>query len=120
MADIIVSGAGTAGANGLYTYRGTFQSRNYYLPEGEPNGPPDDGRDGIRWESDHWTLTESGLVDTYYSFDDVATPDLAIWLVGDGSSPAPTVSISGGQNQPIWLRFGGVPGMCRDRIGRSW
>jgi hypothetical protein len=87
----IVSGAGTAAANGVYTYRGLNDGKPYYNKLGDPDEP----LNGIRWVSQvlAWFIADVGG-DLYLSTDDVAFPWLATFDVQDGDPPAPTVTHS--------------------------
>ena len=79
--DIIVSGAGTSGANGTWAYAGLHGGKPYYTK----------GEDVIVWLGSFWAI--NGY---YYSLDDVATPDLVTtWTVyTSGIAPVPTVTVA--------------------------
>jgi hypothetical protein len=84
--NMIASGAGKAGANGLYIL-------------GAPiNGKPAYYKDGwrIEWKTgfpDAWQFQEIGLGQPYASSENVATPDLVTtWNVIGLNNPAPTVT----------------------------
>jgi hypothetical protein len=85
-ADILVSGAGTAGANGTYVYDSDYGGKPKYVKDACV----------IRWYAGiAWQITNPTDNDVYYvAFQDVATPDLvATWSVAaQGDSPAPTVT----------------------------
>lgn len=88
----IVSGAGTAGANGTYTERGDANGRPYYNLEGQPDNP---FSSSIEWNgADMWTIRNSDGDAFYTSGDDVAFPWLVTtWGQGDfGVNPVPVVS----------------------------
>lgn len=79
--NIIVSGAGTESANGVYSIIGELNSRPLY-----ENG----GGIQILWTGGVWSIGLSGL---YSSTDNVATPDLVDEWGGDiGELPVPTVT----------------------------
>ena len=87
MANIIVSGAGSSEVNGTYAV----------VDEG--GGKPDYANNAnsdieIGWNSGAWFIVNSSTqVIYYYSFDDVATPDLCTtWEVYEGEPPVPTVT----------------------------
>jgi hypothetical protein len=91
MADLTVSGAGTGAVNGDYNQVGTT------------NGRPDYSNGGgitIFWDASlFWTIYSFSYL--YYSYDDVATPDLVTtWAVSAGSPPVPTVTAGGGAVAP--------------------
>jgi hypothetical protein len=89
-ASAIVSGAGTAAANGTYTQRGESGGRPYYNLEGQPD-----------------STTLSCIVAVFDTFEihggdgtilysaasgELAFPWLAEWVEVDGTSPAPIVT----------------------------
>ena len=78
---VTVSGAGTSEANGTYIYAGELYGKPYYAL----------GENMLFWygAGGYWVLASS-----YYSTDDVATPDLVTtWnVVNDGIAPVPTVT----------------------------
>lgn len=77
---MVVSGAGTSAANGTWTYAGELYGKPYYAL----------GENMLFWygAGGYWVLASS-----YYSTDDVATPDLVTtWTVSAGSLPLPTVT----------------------------
>lgn len=90
--DIIVSGAGTGQANGLYLQAGIENGKPFYEKTGNQDPL-------ILWvEQDNlfaWRIFDSiDNVDTwYFSAENVATPDLVTtWTVHIGNAPAPTVT----------------------------
>lgn len=91
MPSILVSGAGSSAVNGTYTERGTYSGKAYYNLVGQPDNVE---QYAISWVSDGWWLIHGPVLndELYISFDDVATPDLAIFDVNLGDSPAPTVT----------------------------
>jgi hypothetical protein len=88
--DIIVSGAGTGNANATYSPRGTENGRLYYNKIGQPDSTT---LNAIVWTG-NWSVTGPSFELFYYSFDDVATPDLVdTWDVdSEGIAPTPTVT----------------------------
>ena len=82
--NMIVSGAGTAAANGTELLDGTDIGRpKYTLSSGRV----------LSWSGAEWTIFGPGGVLLYLSENDVATPNLATtWQVIDGVAPAPTVT----------------------------
>lgn len=88
--DIIVSGAGTNLANGIYVY----EYMEYGKPKYDKIGAYGDGK--LCWESwdNRWVIRNYEYGYFYYSTDDVPTPDLCTtWQVGgSGSPPVPTVT----------------------------
>jgi hypothetical protein len=82
--NIIVSGAGTVEANGVYTVDGEQNGKTKYVK----------GSAILFWNS-AWFLDipdDIGVPD-YQTFENVATPDLAVtWSVVAGQAPAPTVT----------------------------
>lgn len=87
----IVSGAGTAAANGTYTDRGDANGRPYYNLEGQPDNP---AASSIYWNGEMWSIRDESESTFYTSFDDAAFPWLVTtWDEGDvGVNPAPTVT----------------------------
>ena len=84
-ANMLVSGAGTEIVNGLYAYLTMFFADPMF------------GKDGITlWRyDDRWVIRPvTGSGEYYYSYDDVASPDLVTtWIVGDlGAAPPPDVT----------------------------
>jgi hypothetical protein len=89
--NMIVSGAGSVEANGVYSPRGDGESgRTYYNLIGEPN---DELAKSITYEASAWFIYGSAN-SLYAAFDSgAATPDLAtIWQTQQGQPPAPTVT----------------------------
>jgi hypothetical protein len=91
MAGIIVAGAGTTDFNGTYTQNGFKNGKPYY----------EFGNCLIEWQSigtlsPYWSIrytTDQYDRPRYYSFDDVATPDLVTtWEQAHGDLPVPTVT----------------------------
>lgn len=87
---ITVSGAGTAGANGTYTYAGMSNSRPYYT-----NGSYTlEYRYDINYWDDYvWMIYSSSSTNyLYYKYSGSSTPVLSTWGYYNGISPAPTIS----------------------------
>ena len=88
MANMIVSGAGDTYMNGTYVETGTFGEKPQYYYNTTCH---------IYWSvaMARWYLED--IQDTgyyYYSTNNVATPDLATWVVNApyGTAPAPTIT----------------------------
>ena len=84
---ITVSGAGTSGANGIYTQLGTQAGRPYYIKNGYH----------IEWNNgqNHWHIsTTSPTSVLYVSTSDTAYPYQTTFVVdgGAGANPAPSVT----------------------------
>jgi hypothetical protein len=89
--NIVVSGAGSVDANGVYSPRGEFGGKPYYNLIEKPDNIDEWF---IRWE-DNWIIEGDPAGDgfLYTSTEDVATPDLVTaWGVTNGLAPAPTVT----------------------------
>lgn len=86
--DIIVSGAGSAAANGTYSYRGRHNGRAFYNEVGEVNSTVSKV---VAWSGSLWYISNEG--DWYLSNDDVLTPDLATtWEIDGGELPVSIVT----------------------------
>lgn len=84
--NIIVTGAGTPAANGIYYPAGTLNGRVLYNQDG-----PDPSY--IWWNLSTWALNSGFSSPAYYSNEDVATPDLcSTWTAVFGAAPVPTVT----------------------------
>jgi len=87
MANIIVSGAGSSEVNGTYVDTGELSGNR---PSYANNANSDIG---IGWDNAWFIINPSTQFIYYFSYDDVATPDLCTtWEVYDGESPVPTVT----------------------------
>lgn len=85
---VFVDSAGTAGANGIYTDRGTANGKKYYNLLGQPDNT---AANSIFWDGSAWFLTDFGDVGNLYtSTSNTTYPWQATWTVADGDSPAPT------------------------------
>jgi len=85
---VLVSGAGSAGFDGVYTERGELNGKPYYVLVGE-----DDGNDvfSIKWVNNEWRIQPTD--DFYISTEDTEFPwQVTEWTVVGGESPAPTVT----------------------------
>lgn len=102
---VVVSGAGTAAANGVYTYRGLHDQGSgpapYYNLVGEPDDPftvaiSSNGDNG-------WIIWQDGDAAFYISGSEATFPWLvAGWNTGDvGVNPTPTVTPAGTQTGEI-------------------
>ena len=88
--NIVVSGAGTASANGTYIASGSYSGKPLYIKDGDTNWE-------IKWVSGSmWAIIEMDEMEYYYSYEDVAKPDLVTsWNRMFGSNPVPTVTAAG-------------------------
>ena len=88
MANIIVSGAGSTEVNGTYVDTGQL-SGNRPIYANNANSDIE-----IVWDGGAWFIDNMSTQFIYYfSYDDVATPDLCTtWEVGKGEPPVPTVT----------------------------
>ncbi len=87
---VIVSGAGTAAANGTYTYRGLAEGKAYYNKVGSPDNSL---VSSIYWYT-AWII-RSNEGDTYYFGDDGDTTypyEASSWNTDVGDFPLPTVT----------------------------
>lgn len=83
-----VSGAGSNEVNGIYDQDGTQNSKPKYVKRGDPTVT-------IYNDWGDWVISVDGDW-FYFSFDNVATPDLVVnWYADFGNSPAPSVSVYG-------------------------
>ena len=94
---MIVSGAGTSAVNGTHVESGQISGKPFYIYD----------NCGIMWTGTAWTILHSdGDPYYYYSYDDVATPDLCTtWEVHEGELPVPTVTADGGSPVGIPKHF---------------
>ena len=87
---VLVSGAGTAAANGTYTYRGQFNGHAYYNLLGQPDST---ANSGIAWTAlDLWRVNSSSGELLYFSDGDSSFPWQQTFIESAGDSPAPTVT----------------------------
>lgn len=91
--NILVSGAGTVGANGIYTYRGVSDGKPFYNKVGELTNV--EAR-SIFWLGGAWFIKidvpDEGQLAVYGSSEGVATPDLvSVWTTEEGILPVPIV-----------------------------
>jgi hypothetical protein len=98
--NIFVSGAGTSGANGTYTYNGIINGRNSW----------DNGSYTIQYVAstagNKWYF--SGFDLPYYApAGDGNVPPKTGWIVDEGSDPAPTLNYFSGFG---YARFAKLPG----------
>jgi hypothetical protein len=87
--NIVVSGAGTSFVNDTYAPDGEENGKTKYQGIVKPDGI-------IYWSGEFWYIDDSAEDPTYFSSDDVTTPDLVTaWEAVSGSEavlPAPTVT----------------------------
>lgn len=92
---VMVSGAGTAAVNGLYTPRGVVQGKTYYTLEGFADS---DVSRSIAWDevSVRWVITAANTDPMYFAMEDVEFPWNVTqrFEVDSGDEPAPAVSQS--------------------------
>lgn len=93
---VFATGAGDAAFSGIYTVRGTSNTKPFYNLLNQGDEP---GVSGIDWRAlggilgTGWAITDDSGTIGYYSVDAVATPDLATtWISLTASNPAPTVT----------------------------
>jgi hypothetical protein len=87
---VIVSGAGSAEADGLYRPRGVNAGKTYYNPEDEPDST---GVSAISWDGGAWSIYFLDGAQGYTSSEDVAEPWMVSeWLAVEGHDPAPVVT----------------------------
>lgn len=101
---VLVTLAGSAAANGTYTFRLLRNGRASYNLEGEVDSGV---AHAIQWNGSQWLIFGDSGEDLYVSTDDVPFPWLvSTWSLSDfGANPAPTVSVS--PNQSGELIFNG-------------
>ncbi|MCK6614241.1 MAG: T9SS type A sorting domain-containing protein [Ignavibacteriaceae bacterium] len=88
-----VSGAGTAGVNGVYVNDGTLNGKPHYTLSGSPSYYMYFHSDTERWvisDVDNGMFHQS----LYFNFGTDATPPAANWYTNQGSNPAPSVAIA--------------------------
>jgi hypothetical protein len=88
---VLVSGAGSEGANGTYTARGEEAGKPYYNLVDAANSVIDSS---IYWETERWRISDSAGETYYESTEDVEFPWLVeTWELSDvGAGPVPTVT----------------------------
>lgn len=87
---VLVSGAGTAAANGTYTYRGQANGKGFYNLLGQPDSTD---VSVIKWDSGFWSIINSAGDATYESESETSFPwQVIAWALNAGDSPAPTVT----------------------------
>lgn len=87
--NVLVSGAGSFGVNGVYTYTGEFNGKPYYnLPTFS-----DVDRNSISWYGSQWIIWGDGLESQYSSEDNVDFPwQITSWTGEDGGPPYPVAT----------------------------
>ncbi len=99
---VLVAVAGTAAANGLYTYRGQFNNLPYYNLTGQVDST---SLFAIVNTGSQWRLYSSVGTNLYHSFTNTDFPYDSVWVTGSGSSgtsPEPTVSQDSNQVSGTW------------------
>jgi len=96
---VLVADAGTAAANGLYTYRGQFNNLPYYNLTGQSDST---SLFAIINNGSQWRLLSSVGTNLYHSLDNTDFPYDSAWTVTSGSLPAPTVSQDSDQVSGTW------------------
>jgi hypothetical protein len=88
---VLVSGAGSEGANGTYIARGEENGKPYYNLVGEADSPSENS---IFWNGSRWGITDSNSDFYYESAEDIEFPWLVeTWTISDtGESPIPSVT----------------------------
>ena len=88
---VVVEGAGTEEANGLYLPNGTVSGRPQYSKAGAFPTPPSNAR-SIFWDSGTWLIYGDAELELYASASTANSPLGLTWSAGsDGVEPAPTV-----------------------------
>jgi hypothetical protein len=96
--NMVVSGAGTAAVNGVYLRDGELNGKPLFIRQNAPD--PEEMQYHVRWDAGNWIVGS----ESYFSTQDVATPDLVTeWTVDGGEAPAPTVTAEMALNSPITL-----------------
>jgi len=113
---LLVTGAGISDANGFYHDSGVLWNdvRPLYIKAGEAEYPR------IRWQGGNWAILLSEWPAVYYSFDDVATPDLCtVWDNDDGEFP---LSVVPAANYPPTFLLGadGAGGAAWQEPAAAW
>jgi hypothetical protein len=85
---VLVSGAGSEEANGVYTERGEDSGKPYYNLVGQTDSL---GQYSIRWDGGSWRITADDE-DLYMSDNDTEFPWDAVWEASNGTEPFPTVT----------------------------
>lgn len=93
---VVVSGAGTAAANGTYTYRGQFldndsdRTKAFYVLAEQPTS---ENNSAVAYVDSAWKVTASDSGTLYHSADNTSFPwQAAAFTEDSGDSPAPTVA----------------------------
>jgi hypothetical protein len=85
---VVVSGAGTAAVNGIYTVTGESVGKPYYNLAGS-----NADQSAITWDNGYWTIWGPENESQYSSTDDVAFPwQVTTWSGDDGGPPMPTLT----------------------------
>ena len=83
---MVISGAGTAAANGTYKLNGLINSRPSYLKVG--------GLETIQWTGTEWHILDCVAAILYKSTEDVAGAELVVtWVLDTGANPLPTLAL---------------------------
>lgn len=90
--NIIVSGAGTSAANGVYTYRGQHNTRNYWNLEGQSDST---SNYAIAWTGTDWIMTNFSSATLYTIDTNSQYPWTSAWTIEAGNvglAPVPAVA----------------------------
>jgi len=101
----VVAGAGSAGANGSYSRRGTHNGKSFYNLVGQGDEPQ---TNAISWDGSKWTIYADGITDYYESTDDTQFPWEAGFTPGGGSGGDPNPTVSGANAAKAALIYGGA------------
>lgn len=87
---VTVTAAGTAVAQGSYTYRGQSSLKPYYTLLGQSSSTT---LYAIVWTGSQWRINSSSGARYYYSNEDVANPwNVVTWIADTGAAPLPAVT----------------------------
>lgn len=87
---VSVQAAGSAPLNGGYSPRGTVNGKTYYNLLFQPT---DSTQNSVAWSGSQWIITDSDGVTLYIGTGGGNNPwDVAVWSVGTGELPVPTVT----------------------------
>jgi len=85
---VLVSGSGSAEANGTYTETGEANGKKYYNSSGSSIEIS-----SISWDGSAWAIWNDGASESYTSTDDVEFPwQVTTWSGAEGGQPLPTTT----------------------------